>query len=139
MPSIPDKKIEGYSFNIWEHCDIMNKTVFHLFLKNASKPSDLTDYCSGKGMPMCRAKWNLYILCIDKRWKVYLKINLLDTWALCFLKGKLPEFAHFFNEINVFAILCQLHYLLVLHRIFFRSSWCILGFVIYVSIIWMPH
>jgi hypothetical protein len=33
--------------------------------------------------------------------------------AVCFLKGKPPEFVRFFNEINIFAILCPLHYLLV--------------------------
>jgi hypothetical protein len=40
-------------------------------------------------------------------------MNLLDAWAECYLKGKPPEFARFFNEINIFAILCQLHSLLV--------------------------
>ena len=33
-------------------------------------------------------------------------MNLLDAWAVCFLKGKPPEFVRFFNEINIFAILC---------------------------------
>jgi hypothetical protein len=40
-------------------------------------------------------------------------MNMLDIWAVCFLKGKPPEFVRFFNEINIFAILCQLHYHLV--------------------------
>jgi hypothetical protein len=26
---------------------------------------------------------------------------MLDAWAECFLKGKPPEFARFFNEINI--------------------------------------
>jgi hypothetical protein len=94
------------------------------------------DYCSWKGVPIRRAKWNWYILCIDKRWKLYLKINLLDKWAVCFLKGKPPEFVRFFNEIIIFAILCQLHYLLVEYKTVFRSSWVHFGFS-YVSVIWM--
>jgi hypothetical protein len=67
----------------------------------------------------------------------YLKMNLLDAWAVCFLKGKPPEFARFFNEINIFAILCQLHYLLVEHKRVFRSNWVHFGFS-YVLVIWMP-
>jgi hypothetical protein len=78
-----------------------------------------------------------YISCIDKRWKIYLKKNLLDEWAVCFLKGKPPEFVRFFDEINIFAILCQLHYLLVLHKTIFRSNWVYFVFS-YVSEIWMP-
>jgi hypothetical protein len=37
------------------------------------------------------------ILIDDGKLTTYLKMNLLDAWALYFLKGKPPEFAKFFQ------------------------------------------
>jgi hypothetical protein len=109
MPSIPEQKNRRL-FLIWEHYDVMKKAFSRLFLKKCLKTIRFhTDYCPGKGVPIGRANWNWYISCIDKRWKINLKINLLDEWAVYFLKGKPPEIVRFFNEINIFAILCQLH------------------------------
>jgi hypothetical protein len=132
MPNIPEKNRR--LFLIWKHCDVMNKTFSRIFLKKCLKTVKFhTDYCSGKGVPIRRAKWNSYISCIDKRWTIYWKINLLDAWAECFLKGKPPEFARFFKEINIFAILCQLHYLIVYIKTVFRSNCVHFGFS-YVSV-----
>lgn len=36
-------------------------------------------------------------------------MNLLDTWALCYLKGKPPEFMTLSLILAVLEILCQLH------------------------------
>jgi hypothetical protein len=54
-----------------------------------------------------------------------LKMNLLDARAVFFMKAKPVKFERFFNEIttgNIFAILCQLNYLLVWHKTVFRSN-----------------
>jgi hypothetical protein len=32
----------------------------------------------------------IFVLYIDRRWKLFLKMNMLDAWAVCFLKGKPP-------------------------------------------------
>jgi hypothetical protein len=47
-------------------------------------------------------------------------MNSLDARDVCFLKGKPPEFASFFNEISIFAISWQLHDPLIYHRTVFR-------------------
>jgi hypothetical protein len=139
MPSIQEQKYRRL-FLIWEHCDVMSKTHSRLFLKKCLKTVKFyTDYCSGKGVPIRRAKWIWYISCIDKRWKICLKINLLNAWAVCFLKGKPPKCARFFNEFNIFAILCQLHYLLVKHKTVFRSNWVHLRFSIWMSWLGYPN
>jgi hypothetical protein len=118
---------------IWEHCDVLNETFSRLFLKKCLKTVKFnTVYCSGKGLSICRAIWNWYISCIDKRLKIYLNINLLDAWAVCFLNRKAPECACCFNKINI---------LFKIYVNFITSSYstrqvldqikCILGFLMY--------
>jgi hypothetical protein len=58
-------------------------------------------------------------------------MNLLDARAVCVLKGKPSDFAHFLNEINIFAILCQLHYFLVEHKTDLDQTERILVFLVY--------
>jgi hypothetical protein len=112
MPNIPEHKNQRL-FLIWEHYDIMNKTFSSLFLKKAWKPLNFTQIIAPEKVCPSVEQNEIDILYIDKRWKIYLKMNLLDTWAACFLKGKPHEFARFFNEIKIFANSCQLHYFLV--------------------------
>jgi hypothetical protein len=94
-----------------------------------------TDYCSGKCVPIRRVKWNRYISYIDRRWKilVYLKMNLLDAWAICFLKGKPLKCARFFNEINILSILWQSVISSYKTEQFLDQIECILGFLMYPS------
>jgi hypothetical protein len=142
MPNIPEQKNRRL-FLIWEHCDVVNKTFSRIFLKNAWKPKFHTDVCPGKGVPIRRAKWNWYISCIDKRWKIYLKMNLLYEWAVWFLKGKPHEFVRFFflMKLTFFSILCQLYYLFVLHKTVFRLNWVQVVFscVSVISMSWLGY
>jgi hypothetical protein len=123
MPSIWEQKIEGYSL----FGSIVTSWIRPFSQKCSRTVKFHTDYCSGKGVPIRGAKWYWYISCIDKRWKIYLKMNLLDAWAVCFLKGKPLEFAHFFNKIKIVNFITSPYST----KQFLDQTECILGFLMY--------
>ena len=119
---------------LWHH----EQDISRLFLKISLKTVKChTDYCSGKDVRICRAKWKWYILCIILRWKTCFNMNLLDACAVCFLKGKPPEFVDIFIENGIFAILCQLLAHVIWHKSFCWSNWVNFGFA-KLFLNWMP-